>query len=133
MGHWISDRQRWSLRLALGGGWAAAPTFVHPLPESFPLLRGHVFTTSFHATTEIRAAVTVPSQSAEEDTAQHQDPHPLPEGDLAPPEKRRQQPIPKVQHDFAADGDKCHHPQDRQRSNENHFPFSTHIQSLTFS
>src|SRR5580704_6618543 len=121
-----------SLRLALGGG-RAAPTFAHPLPKSFPVLGGHVFTASFHAATEIGATVTVPSQSAKEHAAQHQDSQRLPEGNLSPSKERRQQPIPKVQHDFAANGDKCQHPQNRQRSNENHFPFSIHIQSLNLS
>jgi hypothetical protein len=90
---------------ALAGGWAEAEAFAHPLPESFPLLGGHVFTAAFHATAEIGAAGTVPSKSAEEYAAQHQDPQRLPEGDLAPSEERREKPIPKIQHDFPADGD----------------------------
>src|SRR5438105_1698902 len=77
-----------SLPLALAGGRDEAPTFPHPLPESFPLLRGHVLTALGHAlgraTADIGAIETMTSKSAEEDPAQQQKPKPLPEGDLAP-------------------------------------------------
>ena len=45
------------------------------------------------------------SKSAEEDPAQRQKSKRLPEGDLAPAEERRQQPIPQLPHDLAADED----------------------------
>src|SRR5450756_2079854 len=69
-----------SLLLALAGGWVEAATSAQALPESFPLLRGHVLRALgyalghalFHATAEIRATGTVPSTSAEEDPAQRQ-------------------------------------------------------------
>src|ERR1700720_2583537 len=95
-----------SLPLVFAGGWAEAEAFAHALPESFPLLRGHVLAALFHATPAIGATGTVGSPSAEKDAAQHQKPKGLPEGDLVPAEERRQQPIPQVQHYFAADGDK---------------------------
>jgi hypothetical protein len=44
--------------------------------------------------------------SAEKDPAQHQKSKRLPEADLAEAEERWQQPIPQMQHDFAADEDK---------------------------
>src|SRR5713226_41099 len=120
-----------SLLLALAGGWAEAPTFAHALAESFPLLRSHVLTALGHAlgyaTADIGATRTVPSKSAEEDPAQHQNPKRLPEGDLAPAEERRQQPIPQLQHYFAADGDKQQDPQNRQRSNQNQFQCPSHV------
>src|SRR2546425_10381030 len=95
-----------SLPLTLAGGWAKAATFPYAFPQSFPLLRGHALPALFHATADIGATGTVQSKSAEEDAAQRQDPKRLPEGNLAPAEERRQQPIPQVQHYFAADGDK---------------------------
>src|SRR6266481_3259242 len=107
--------------LTLGGGWAEAPTCANALPESFPLFRGQVLTALFRATAKIGATGTVPSMAAEQDPAQRQNSKRLPEGDLAPAEQRRQQPIPEFQHDFAAEGNKQHDPQNCQRSNENHF------------
>src|SRR2546425_3171244 len=101
---WAADAA--SLPLALAGGWAKAATFPYTFPQSFPLLRGQMPPALFHATAETGATGTVPSKSAEEDAAQRQDPKRLPEGNLAPAEERRQQPIPQVQHYFAADGDK---------------------------
>ena len=71
-----------SLLLALAGGWAEAETLAHALPESFPLLRGHVLAALFHATADIVANGTVPSGSTEKDPAQRQNPKRLPEGDL---------------------------------------------------
>src|SRR5271157_197635 len=120
-----------SLRLVLAGGRAEAEAFAHALPESFPLFGRHVLATLFHAAAETGATGTVPSQSAEEDPAQRQQSQRLPKGDLAPAEERRQQPIPEVQHYFAADEDKEQQRQDRQRSNEN--PFLSHVQSLMLS
>src|SRR5437899_4309345 len=116
-----------SLPLALAGGWAEAATSAHALPESFPLLRGHVLPALGHAlshalghaTAETGATGTVESKSTEENPAQRQDPQRLPEGNLAPAEDRRQQPIPQLQHYFAADGDKQQEPQNRQRSYPN--------------
>src|SRR5216683_3723584 len=120
-----------SLPLGLAGRWAEAEAFAHALPESFPLFRGHVLAALFHATAEIGATGTVRSPSAEKDSAQHQDPKRLPEGDQAPAEERRQQPIPQMQHYFAADGDKYDHAQDRQRSNEDQSLQSrSHVHSL---
>src|SRR5712691_6447732 len=108
-----------SLPLVLARRCTEAEAFAHALPESFPLFRRHVLAALFHATAEIRATGTVRSKAAEEDAAQHQDPKRLPEGDLAPAEERRQQPIPQLQHDFATDGDKDEDPENRQRSDQN--------------
>src|SRR5713226_7219363 len=115
------------LPLALAGGRAEAPAFTHALPEPFALLRGHVRAALghalghalFYATAKMGATGTVPSKSADEDPAQQQESQRLPEGNLAPAEERRQQPVPQVQHYFAADDDKEQHPQNRQRSYEN--------------
>src|SRR3989442_13895163 len=84
-----------SLPPAFTDGWAEAATFSHALPESLPLLRGHV----------LGARETVATKSAEENPAQRQNSKGLPEGNLAPAEERRQQPIPQLQHYFAADRD----------------------------
>src|SRR5258707_4117336 len=95
-----------SLLLALAGGWAEAPTFAHALRESFPLFRCHVLAALFHTMAETGVTGTVQSKSAEEDPAQQQNPKRLPEGNRAPAEELRQQPIPQLQHYFAADDDK---------------------------
>src|ERR1039457_7250753 len=95
-----------SLPLALAGGWAEAATFSHALPESFPLLRSHV----------LGARETTASKSAEEDPAQRQNSKGLPEGNLAPAEDGRQQPIPQLPHYSAAGGDKQQESADRQGS-----------------
>src|SRR6266852_7274946 len=116
-----------SLPLVLARRCTEAEAFAHALPESFPLFRGHVLAALFHATAEIGATGTVRSPSAEKDSAQHQDPKRLPEGDQAPAEERRQQPIPQMQHYFAADGDKQQDPQNRQRSNQNQFQCPSHV------
>jgi hypothetical protein len=108
-----------SLPLAFVGGWPETEAFAHPLPESFPLLRGHVFAALFHATADIGAAGAVKSKSAEEDPAQCQKSKRLPEADLSPAEELRQQPIPQLQNYLAPDGDKKEHSQDRQRSYPN--------------
>ena len=69
--------------------------------------------------------------SAEEDAAQRQKSKRLPEGDLAPAEERRQQPVPQMHHQFAADEDKNRDRQDRQWSHPN--PFLIHVEFLTLS
>src|SRR5713226_1053276 len=89
------------LPLVVAGGCAEAEAFAHALPESFPLFRRHVRAALFHATAEIGTtgtAGTVPSQSAEEDPTESQQSESLPEGDLAPAEERRQQPVPQMHH-----------------------------------
>src|SRR5439155_4822713 len=120
-----------SLPLAFAGGWAEAATCAHALPESFPLLRGHMLPALGHATAEFGATGTVESQSAEENPAQCQNSNRLPEGNLAPAEERGQEPIPQLQHYYSADGDKQQYRQNRQRTQEN--PFPSHLQFLMLS
>jgi hypothetical protein len=91
------------LRLVLASGRAEAEAFAHALPESFSFFRRPVPAALSHAMSEIGAAGTVPSDSAEEYPAQGQKSKRLPEGEQAPAEERRQQPIPQVHHDFTAD------------------------------
>src|SRR5271166_4712981 len=88
---------------AFAGGGAEAPTFAHGLAEAFPFFGRHVATALFHATAEIGAAGVVPSMPAEQDAAQGQKSKCGPEGELAPAEQWRQQPIPQAHHQFAAD------------------------------
>ena len=66
------------LPLALAGGWAEAATCAYALPESFPLLRGHLLPALGHTTAEIGAIETAVSKSAEEDPAQRQNSNGLP-------------------------------------------------------
>src|SRR6266403_604948 len=71
------------------------PALVHSLPNTLVDSSPNI---------GARRAMTAPS--AEEDAAQRQKSQGLPEGDLAPAKERRQQPIPQVQHQFAAEEDK---------------------------
>src|SRR2546430_12622294 len=66
------------LPLALAGGWADAARCAYALPESFPLLRGHLLPALGHTTAEIGAIETAVSKSAEEDPAQRQNSNGLP-------------------------------------------------------
>src|SRR5439155_10718032 len=102
----------------LAGGRTEAATSEHALPESFPLLGGHALPALGHATAEMRTTKTTASISAEADPTQRQKTQRLPEGDRAPAEERRQQPVPQEQHDFAADEGEQQHPQNRQGSDE---------------
>ena len=94
-----------SLPFDLAGGWAEAEAIAHALADPFPLFWRHVPAALFDVA-ETGVTGTVPSKSAEEESAQGQKSKRLPEADLAPAEERRQQPIPQVQHDFAADDGK---------------------------
>src|SRR5713226_7451062 len=96
------------------------PALVHPLPN-----------TLIDSPSDIGARKAMGTPASEEDPAQRQKSQRLPERDLPPAEERRQQPIPQVQHDFAADGDKYRDRQDRQRSKDN--PFLSHVQFLMLS
>jgi hypothetical protein len=93
------------LTFALAGGWAEAPTCAYALPESFPLFGAHISAALFHvhATAKIGAAGAVPSESAKQNSAQSQKTKRLPESDLAPAEERRQQPVPEMHYQLAAD------------------------------
>ena len=104
--------------LGLGSRGADAEMFEHALAEAFALFRGHAAAAVVHAITETVAAGTVPAESAEEDAAEREEAHGLPKGDLAPAEERRQEPVPEVQHDFAADKNKQQHAQNRQRNDQ---------------
>jgi hypothetical protein len=79
--------------------------FAYPLPESFPFLRRHGLPALRHSTAKTGTRGTVAPKSAEQDPAQRENPKRLPEGNLAPAEDRRQQPIPKLPHYFTSEGD----------------------------
>jgi hypothetical protein len=87
-----------------------------------------------HAAAKIRTAVPaypVSSKSAKQDSAESQQPKRLPEADLAPPEKRRQQPVPQSHYQLAADQAEKYNSHDRGRSNEK--PSFSHPGSFLFS
>ena len=105
----------------LGSGWAEAEMFAHALAEAFAFFGGHAAAAVVHAIAEAVAAGTVPSETAEEDAAEREESHGLPEGDFAPAEERRQEPIPEVQDDLAANEDKEKHSHNREWNNEKHF------------
>src|SRR5260370_20718424 len=118
-------------------GWRckAGATRAPTLPELLAVLGGHALPALVHALFDsppnIGARRAMAAPSAKEDAAQRQKSQRLPEGDLAPAKERRQQPLPQIHHQFAADGDKYRDRQDRQRSNEN--PFSFHVVFLISS
>jgi hypothetical protein len=68
------------------------------------------------------------TQASEQNPAESQQSDSLPEGNLPPSEQRRQQPIPQMQHHFAANPREHHHPKDRQWSYPNQS--LSHIVSL---
>jgi len=105
----------------LGSGWAEAEMFAHALAEAFAFFGGHAAAAVVHAIAEAVAAGTVPSETAEEDAAEREESHGLPEGDFAPTEEGRQEPIPEVQDDLAADENKEKHSHNREWNNEKHF------------
>jgi hypothetical protein len=120
--------------LGLGGGRtevaAAAP---YTLTKLLTFLGSHVGPAPGH-TAAVGAVKAAPTHAAEEDPAQRQKPNRLPESEQAPAKERRQQPVPKLHYDFAADGDKQRHPYNRRRYNPNHFlHFRSHVQSLMLS
>src|SRR5207247_10088593 len=83
------------------------PALVHALPN-----------TLVYSSPDIGARRAMTTPSAEEDAAKRQKSKGLPGGNLAPAEQRRQQPIPKVQHYFAANGNKYRDRQNPKRGNE---------------
>src|SRR5207302_9859161 len=107
-------------------------TFAHALSQTLPLLGRHLFPPLVHTTAAAAANIgafgTVESISAEQDPAERQQSKRLPEGNLAPAEKWRQQPIPQLPYDFAADGDEEQERGDSQRRQKN--PFPSHVQFL---
>src|SRR5215813_13405487 len=114
-----------------------AATLTYPLSEPFPLLGGHVLPAVGHsigyaigyATAHIGTVGAVASESAEKDTAQHQNSEGLPEGNRSETEEWRQQPIPQGHHDLAADVSKKYHRQNSQRNHPNQI-LSFHSQVL---
>src|SRR5690349_19850665 len=84
--------------------WAAASPKT--VAELFPFLRRHVVPALGHPPPKIGAMKTTASNAPEQNPAESQQSDSLPESDLPPSEQRRQQPIPQVHHDFAADEDK---------------------------
>src|SRR5260370_30719385 len=91
--------------LLLGiAGWRckAGATRAPTLPELLAVLGGHALPALVHALFDspphMGAGRAMAAPSAEEDAAQRQKSQRLPEGDLAPAEERRHQPIPKAQH-----------------------------------
>ena len=93
----------------------------HALAEAFAFLGSHPAAAVVHAMTETVTAGTVPTKSAEQDAAEREESHGLPERDFAPAEERGQEPIPEVQDDLAADEDKEKHSHNREWNNEKHF------------
>ncbi|MFZ0479538.1 MAG: hypothetical protein WAL71_10340, partial [Terriglobales bacterium] len=74
------------------------------------------------------ASESAATDASKEDSAQRQNSNRLPERDQAQAKERGQEPIPQVHHQFAADGDKQHNPDDRRGNNKNHFhPSWSHV------
>jgi hypothetical protein len=94
------------------------------MAELFALRGGHVLPTLPHSPPGVGTRTTVETESAEEDTAQRQESKRLPEIDLVKAEEGRQQPIPKLSHDHAAEGDEQQESHEDQRSQEK--PFLSH-------
>src|SRR5208283_2836073 len=89
--------------LALARRSVEAAASAHALPEFFALLGRHALPALGHATAGVGAVPPPATHAAEEDPAQGQHPNRLPEGEKAPDEERRQQTIPQMHHQLAAD------------------------------
>jgi hypothetical protein len=74
------------------------------------------------------SATTTKASASEQNPAQSQQSDSLPEGNWPPSEQRRQQPVPEMQHDFAANSDENRDPQWGQKK-----PFLSHVVFLTSS
>src|SRR3984885_12684593 len=103
----------------------------HTLPEFLTLLRSHPPPALAHAPAKARTAKPASANAPEQDPAQRQNPNRLPEGDHAPPKQRRQQPVPQIHHQLAAQEDKERNPHNCRRSHE--IPSFSHIQFLMLS
>jgi hypothetical protein len=85
-----------------------------------------------HAPPKIGAAMAaypMPTKSTKQNSAESQYSQRLPKSNLAPAKKRRQQPVPKVQHHFATDEGEKHNPNHCRRCYE--IPFSSHLNFLS--
>src|SRR5262249_28390188 len=121
--------------------WVETASRAHALPEPLPLFRGHVLPPLAHPVHHsIRPPLSdaaaeagwIPrggSKSAKQDPAQRQESNALPEGNLAPPENRRQQPVPQQFDQFTADRDEQEQSDDRQRPDPDQSP--SHVELLT--
>src|SRR5580693_7599056 len=104
--------------LPLGfAGWRfkAAATIAPTLAELLALLGRHPLPALVHALSDspphtgaLRATAT---NASEQNPAERQQSESLPEGNLPPSEQRRQQPVPKMHHQFAANPDEKRDPQ----------------------
>src|ERR1700686_5322024 len=80
-------------------------TTPHAFAELLALLRGHVLPALLHAVTPVHVPARSTTKSAEEDFAQKQNAHRLPEGDQMPAEQRRHQRIPEAHDHKTKHGD----------------------------
>src|ERR1700676_3393415 len=87
-----------SLRLRSGRSqWTA--TTSHAFAKLLALLRGHVLPALPHAATPVHVPARATTKSAEQDLAQKQEAHRLPEVDQMQAEQRRHQRIPQAHDD----------------------------------
>jgi hypothetical protein len=71
--------------------------------------------------------------ASEEYPAQRQNSDRLPERKLSPAKEQRQQPVPQMHHDFAADEDKERYSRNRRRSYPQQSLFAAHVRFLMIS
>src|SRR6266699_397745 len=84
------------------------------LAELLALLRRHPLPAFGHSPPKIGAMKATTANASEQNPAENQQSDSLPEGNLPPSEQHRQQPVPQMHHQFAANCDEDRHPYDRQ-------------------
>src|SRR5471030_1332299 len=112
--------------------YLAPPPIMNRLAESSPLLGRHLVPALGHSPPKIGPMHATTMKASEQNPAESQEAESLPEGDLLPAKQSRKQPVPQMQHHFAADGHENRDPQDRQRGYEQD-PFLSHVVFLTCS
>src|SRR6266850_2556251 len=101
------------LLLTLASGGAEAAARAPTLAELLALLGCHpppaLVYALVYAPPHIGALTAMTTQASEQNPAESQQSDSLPEGNLPPPEQRRQQPVPEMHDKFAANPDEDHY------------------------
>src|SRR5437660_6499606 len=110
------SRRRFGIRRLDG-----AATYPQALAELLALLGRHSLPAFGDSPPKIGAMKATTTNPSEQKPAQSQQSDSLPEGNLPPYEQHREQPVPQMHHQFAANCDEDRHPYDRQWCYPNQF------------
>src|ERR1035441_9122022 len=96
---------------------------AHLVAEFLSLFGGQTFPARGHRAPPFGAMRAMISEASEQNPAEGQQPEGLPEGNQLPSEQRRQQPVPQMHDQFAAQPDKEHD----GRWGQKKYPFPFHV------